>query len=680
MRSYAIIVFLLLSTLCKSQDFPIRNYDLEQLAENIFAVQDIDIDYSQLYENLAQILSNPIDLNTATDEQLRSLFILTESQMQALLSYREAAGTLLSVYELQAVPGIDVQTFHRLVPFVTVLHKNNHWKALLQRILKEENKYLLIRSDRALETKLGYSQEASEANRYSGSPERLYTRFRSARSSDFSVGFTLEKDGGERFNWSTQKRYYGFDYTSYHVQALNKGRLMNVIVGDYQAQFGQGLILGGGFGGGKGAETVSTIRRSNLGFLPYTSLGESGYFRGIATSVKVANNFLVHTFISALHRDGNASDSLGLSISSLPISGLHRTINELSNRKAVKETNLGTVVSYKKNAFEAGGIIHHTTFQIPIERTPSRYNQFFFNGSENTNAGIFLNYSFSNATLFSEFAKTANKGNALLIGALASLTPKFDLSLVYRNYDKDFHSFYSNAVSENTGTQNEQGIYLGWKYKFSKRHLVSGYYDMFRFPWLRFRAYTPSYGYEWLSRYTYQLNRDTKLYLQLREESKVRNTQQDAATYTTDSGVKRNFWINLDYKINAHLDFKSRAQFSSFTFNQSTTTGFTLIQDFNFKFKKITLSSRYALFDTDDFDNRQYVYEKDVWLAYSFPFYNGLGTRQYFLVQLQCSKAMDLWIKWSRTEYQNTETIGSGGEQITGNSINDIKLQLRIKL
>jgi len=45
----------------------------------------------------------------------------------------------------------------------------------------------------------------------------------------------------------------------------------------------------------------------------------------------------------------------------------------------------------------------------------------------------------------------------VVAGILTSLTPKFDVSLVYRKFDKNFYSFYSNAVAENSIPQNESG-------------------------------------------------------------------------------------------------------------------------------------------------------------------------------------------------------------------------------
>ena len=662
------------------QEGPLREYDLENLAERIFPIQDLDIDYGQLYENLAQILSNPIDLNKATAEDLRSLYLLNENQISQILDYRAAQGALLSVYELQAIPGMDPVTLELLSPFVTIKSQDQQLGSLLDRMLNEENNYLLLRTSRTVESKAGYAINPGGSSNYIGSPERIYSRFRVARASDFSIGFTAEKDAGEQFRWSPKNKFVGFDYNSFHVQVMKNGPVENAIIGDFQAQFGQGLILGGGFGIGKGAETITTIRRSNAGFIPYTSITEAGYFRGLAGSVSLAKSISLHALVGRNWRDGSTvTDSTGSTLSAISSTGLHRTSTEISNRKVVLESNYGMVINYKKNDLEIGSIIHRTAFSIPVFRNTTPYNQFYFQGRDNTNISIYVNYNFKNVALFGEAAQTLDHGKALVMGMLSSLTRSFDLALLYRNYDRNYQTLYGNAFSENSTVQNESGYYIGWKYKFDKQHTLAGYADLFQFPWLRYRGYAPSNGHEWLARYAYQPNKEVLLYLQVREESKIRNYPGEANLYQAENGLKRNLWINADYALNNKLSFKSRAQFSSYSFNSSFTRGFALIQDFNFSYKKLTLSTRYALFDTDDYDNRQYVYERDVWLAFTFPFYNGVGIRNYVLLKYAFNKKIDFWLRWSRIKYVDRDQIGTGNEMIDGNSANEVKFQARIR-
>lgn len=677
-RAIFILSLLSLCQFAHSQNHPQGAGDVERLADEIFPVQDLDLDYSVLYENLAQLLANPINLNTATEEQLRSTFILNEKQLGSLMKYRSEQGRFLSVHELQAIPDFDLGTVRKLLPFITVQDEGKNLSSLPKRVWHEKNNYFLLRYERTLETKSGFLKDTTSSSRFRGSPDHIYSRFRVARASDFSFGFTLEKDAGEGFLWSNKQ--LGFDYTSVHAQIINKGKLKNLILGDFQAQFGQGLLLGGGFGIGKGAEPITTVRKGNTGFSPYTSLNEAAFFRGIAGTINPAKNIFVSGFFSHTGKDGNISgDSTGSALSSFSTTGLHRTASELENRKSLDETNFGAVASLKERNLEAGIIFHHTHFSLPLNRTPTLNNQFAFAGNANTNTGIFMNYSRNNFTFFSEVATTWDRGKGWVTGILGSLSTQLDIALLYRHYDRNFQSLYGNSFSENTTPQNESGYYLGWKYKFNRKYTLAGYTDFFKFPWLRFRGTAPSSGSEWLVRLSVQPSREVILYLQAREESKIRN-RADINLFATENAIKRNFWINMDYPAGKSLRFKSRIQFSTFSHEQIRTSGFAIIQDLNFTFNRIDISARYALFDTDNFDNRQYVYEQDVWLAYSIPFYNGTGIRSYILLHYAPSKKVDLWIRWARTHFTDRDVIGSGNEAIVGNSRNDLTLQTRFKL
>jgi len=143
---------MLSSFFLEAQDFPRRDFNPEKLVDEIFGAQNFDINYQELYENLLQLLSRPLDLNTATPEEIRSMFVLREDQMQALMTYRRTHGPFLSVYELQAVPGFDLPTIYRLTPFVQVrdLHTRID-KTLGRRLIHENDNYFLFRSGRTLE-------------------------------------------------------------------------------------------------------------------------------------------------------------------------------------------------------------------------------------------------------------------------------------------------------------------------------------------------------------------------------------------------------------------------------------------------------------------------------------------------------------------------------------------------
>ncbi len=665
-----------------AQDYPLREIDPASLVDEIFAAQDLDISYQDLYENYLQLISNPLDLNSVSDEQLRSLYILNQAQIHSILNYKAESGPFASVYELQTI--LDRDTFLRLIPFVTVPDVAQSFnKNIFKRMVTEPNNYLLLRWNKTVEQQQGYSEKATPSNRYAGAQDNFYARFRTGRAGDFSLGFTLKKDAGEVIAWDPSKKYYGFDYLSFHLQTLNKGKIKNLIVGDFQAQFGQGITLGSVFGIGKNSEAVSTMRRANIGFIPYTSIYEAGYFRGAAISYSLAKNLMLHSMASVRGRDGSLQqDTLSTTadyLSAFSYTGLHRTSGELVKRNSISESNVASVLQFKKQAVDAGIIFHHTQFSAPLQQRPSVYNQFHFDGDATTHVGGYLNYNFSNYSFFSEFTQTIKGGRAAVAGVLASLTPKLDMSLVYRTFDKNFYSFYSNAIAENSIPQNESGMYWGWKYSFHKNYTLVGYFDLFSFPWLKYRSYSPSFGSEWLMRFNYKPSKNVFIFLQAREESKQRNTGIDNNLYLTDNGIKRSYWINCDYAANAKLTFRTRAQFSSYSLGGTSTRGMVLLQDVTYSVGRFSLSGRYALFDADDYNNRMYVYEKDAWLNFTFPAYYGKGVRNYLLLQYRVNSKVDLWLRWAQTRYIDRAIIGSGGETIVGDTKNDVKLQARIR-
>lgn len=664
-----------------AQEYPRKNIDVQKLTDDLLAQQELDINYEELYENLLQILSNPLSLNTATEEDFRFLNILSEVQLQNLLSYRKEQGGFTSIYELQSVEEFDLQTIQRFAPFV-VVNSNPLKTSFLKSISSRHNTYLILRYDYILQEKKGFTEEADSASRFLGSPGRIYTRLRSSKPGDYSIGFTMEKDAGEVMQWRPEDRYYGFDYSSFHVQVQNKGIVKNLIIGDFQGQFGQGVLLGGFFGFGKGSETIATIRRSSIGFVPYTSVQESSMLRGAAVTLKGTSNIDFSFYYSRKRKDAvlDYTDEIDEErITSFQTTGLHRNMKELSTRNRILESNYGAVANANYGQLKGGLILNGTAFENPVLKTKSVYNQFTFEGLHNTNIGGFADYSFQNFNFFGEVAKSINGGWGGVVGILGSMTNQLDVSLLFRKYAPNFYSFYSNAFGESSIPQNESGIYWGWKYTANKKLSVAGYLDLFRFKWLRYRSYTPSVGHEWLLRLNYSPNKETLFYVQYKEEQKVMNIAGDANLYATAEGIKRSALINVSYSLADNLQMKTRAQGSTYQFNEKSSQGIAIMQDIDWTLNKFQFIGRYALFQTDDYDNRQYTYERDAYLAYSFPAYYGKGVRTYLMLEYTLNKYVSLWLRFSQTRYLNQETIGSGVDTIEGTQRNDIRFQLVLR-
>lgn len=689
--SFALLVMILVPGLLCAQ--PEEDLNLEQFVEQLFQVQDTDIDYEDLYESLYLLYTNPLNLNKATTEDLASLYILNAQQITALQQYIQENGELLSMYELQAVEGFDVETISNIEPFVTVEEADlaADTRPLLERILSERNNYFIYRYEQILEQQRGFTEPTINASgepssRYAGSQGKYMGRFRVSHRNDFSLGFTFEKDAGERFGFADSTRTYGFDFSSFHFMLQNKGKLKALAIGDYQVQAGQGLVFGAGFNPGKGAETITTVRRGTTGIRPYSSVLETGFFRGVGATYEL-NNFQVSGYFSRLWQDAGIRNDTTFTdfeeyISSIQLSGFHRTDSELEAKNSVLEHSYGGTVDFStdRRKYLVGASVLHTNYSLPLQRRPNNYNQFEFSGTSNTVVGAYGSYLWQNFNIFGEVARSTSGGIGAVGGFMASLSRYVDMSMVLRRYDKDFHTFYGNAFGEGSRNINESGIYWGLKIKPSRKYFLTAYFDKFNFPWLRFRVDAPSDGYEYLARFNYRPQRDILIYAQIREEVKDITTSPEGATLSrTSAGVKRNYIFNFDYRVNEFFDLKSRVQYSNYTLADEYTEGVAFVQDFNVEYGRFRLSSRFALFDTDDYENRQYVYERDVLYAFSIPAYNGLGIRNYLLLQYKPSRKFNVWIRYARFNFRNVDEIGSGLNAIEGNTRTDIKVQVRVR-
>ena len=678
--------------------------NLEEFAERLFQVQDEDVSYEDIYESLLLYYSNKLNLNNVEPEELASLYILSPAQLSGFFSYRDQFGNFLSINELQAVPEIDLETIRLLLPFVTVTESFTDARPLLKRILTEDNNYFLLRFSRRLEEQLGYTEAlpldttfirdenenvidtvTTPPTRYQGSPYKVYGRFRTSHRNDFSLGFTFEKDNGERFAFSDGKN--GFDFYSYHLLLQNKMGFKKIMLGDFQMQVGQGVVFGAGFNAGKGAETVNTTKRNSLGIRPYTSVLESGFFRGVGLTRK-QGNFNITLFYSNLKQDGNIQTDTTFSdfdefVNSIQNTGFHRTPQELATKNQIDEQSIGAVIQYSPHRrFTIGISGLNSQYSKPLQRRPNNYNQFEFKGDHNYITSIYSHYTWQNFTFFGEAARSKSGGIGAVGGLVASLSHTVDMAMVLRNYDRNFHSFYGNAFSESSRNINEKGTYWGIAIKPNRRHKLNAYYDRFRFPWLRFRTEAPSVGQEWLVRYSYFPTRQITLYAQARQQNRQVTVPADNLNILADQ-IKRNYIFNVDYGLRPWLNLKTKVQSSTQDENGVFTKGFAIIQDVNFDVWKLKFNTRMALFETDDFDNAQYVYESDVLYAFSIPAYNGSGIRTYAMVRYDPIKNVSIWIRYAQTRFPGAfgvvNLIGSSLDTSIGETASELKAMLRVK-
>ena len=666
-----------------------ENLNFERVIENLLPQQEFDLDYNDLYDRLFTLYSNPLDLNKVKRTDLQSLFFLTEEQISGLLEYKESYGKILSYFELLSIEGFEKETVQRLIPFVII--DLNPVESLKTSISHPDNHELFLRYQTTLEQKKGYTTADTTSSgrvtsRYAGDPNRLYARYLYSKSRQYSFGFTVEKDPGERITWDPQTSRYGLDYYSFHGMIENRWIFKKIVIGDFSMDYGQGLIYGSGIRIGKGFEPVTTIRRNNLGIRPYRSVYENKNFSGIAIST-MGKSLEFNVFYSYINRDAILrEDTIAVQdqfISYIQTIGLHRTPSEINAKHSLSDQSFGGNVNFKtgNRKMEIGLNGIYTKYNFPLLPNSRKYNQFEFRGLTNHLGGLYFNYYLKNAHVFGEMAVSKSKGKAISTGIVASLSSQIQASIHYRNYDKNFHSFYGKAFGENTKIGNEQGIYWGLRILPISKLVITTYFDFFNFPWLKYQVDAPSQGKDFMISGTYLVNQNLNFRFQYRNKTKEMNYKDEELPYVLiEPKTTERLLLDMDFAINANFSMKTRIQGSHVDFNSKTGTGFILAQDIIYTQQKYSLSTRFAIFDTDNYDNRQFIYERDLLYVYSIPSFYNQGVRYYIVGRYNLSKNVSFWIKFAQTKYYGTETIGSGLERIIGETKSNLSFQFRLRL
>jgi hypothetical protein len=687
-KSFLLLWLFLLSITAFAQEGQERKLVIEDLIENIASSTDIELDYTTLFEDLNYYINNPLNLNSATTEDLENLQILNDFQIKSLLDYVKTNGEMLSIFELQLVFGFSQQDIDLILPFVTVSKTDQKQKFKLKNAIQYGNNQLFIRAQQVLEEQKGYSSITDSAlaenpnSRYLGSPTKLYTRYKYNYKDLISFGITAEKDAGEEFFTGSNK--HGFDFYSGHL-VLNKiGIFQTIVLGDFQAKFGQGLVLLSDMSSGK-SSYVLNIRKRAQGLSKYSSANENEFMRGAGTTVRI-KNFDITAFASYKNIDANITDSIDdeiAAISAFQNTGLHSIPSEIIDEKAISEKLIGGNITYNQSKFKLGITGLNYTYGTDLIKNTNPQNQFDFQGNQNTNVSIDYQFGFREFSFFGEEAISKNGGLAFLNGMLVNVAPQVSLSVLHRYYEKDYQANYSNAFTESSKTNNESGLYFGIEVYPLKRWKISAYYDTYKFPWLSSSADAPAEGNDYFFQTDFNPTREVSMYIRVKYEEKQTNL-------TETSGLKQlvqedNFKIryHLSYNLSNQLSLKSRIETSRYQKGESKSEyGYMIYQDLFYNLNRIPLSMnlRFAVFDTDTYNARIYAYESDMLYNFSIPAYYSKGTRFYLNLKYSVTNYLDLWIRYSQTYYSDLDVISSGLSEIQGNTKSEIKAQIRIRL
>lgn len=660
---------------------------VSKIIENIMQEKDQALDYTDLVTSLNEYYDSPLSLNNASREELLSLYILSVPQVNDIIAYRDQYDGFTTLYELQTIESLPDQTIKQLLPFVNAKKEEDRFPITLENLTKYGSHDLILRSERTLEQVKGQriadTASKPENNKgYLGSPYDLYTRYIYNFSDRISLGFTAEKDAGEAF--FKEPNPNGFDFYSGHLFLQDIGPMKSVALGDFEAEFGQGLILSSGLTLGKTPNAIGISRNAER-LDAYTSANENNYFRGVGATYEWQDMKLTGFYSNKLmdanltRRDTLANNQAATSIKG---SGMHRTWREYDDKKVFRQQVGGANVTQEFGNLSLGatGIVIRN--EKPLTNQDRLYKKFGWEGKEAWNASVDYQWLFRDFYFFGEVGYSHTGALATLNGLMLNLPSAMKLGALYRNYPKNFTAPYGNAFRESGQVSNENGLFLTLQMEPFENWSLSTYIDYFKFPWLRYQTDQPSDGYEYLGNIVYNPG-DFEMEWRIKGQSKVRNLSDNEASISKSGRYHQwRFRWDIDYELSRHWSAQTRLAHSFYQIGGKVPqNGWLAFQDLRYETmdNDLYIIGRYCLFNVDDYQARIFTYENDLLYTFSIPFFQDRGMRYYLLSRLKTWGSASWWVKFGRTRYFNKNQIGSSYQEIQGNRKTTLKTQVRFK-
>jgi hypothetical protein len=611
-------------------------------------------DLSSLAEIYWQFAEHPIIINTNSLNDIASLQLLSPLAITNLARHLYTYGNLLSIYELQAIEGMTLDDIARIQPFVVCKVQSNSFditdpkQELLYRISSTNQATFFAKKDRS----------------FYGSPYKQYLRYR-LQTQSLQIGINAENDAGESFLKSPNQ--YGFDHYGGFVSVKNIGILKQATIGDFQANFGQGLVLWTGFGFGKSTYTQQVVKIENR-IRPYSSSLESNFLRGAAATLQF-DKWQITPILVYRNAEANITDTLNGEplLNSIESIGMHRNENELTRKNATMlfGTGLNTNYQFKKLRL---GLSYFQYNYHGVQQPTTDLDDYWSNNdlSSSTTIGTDFIYSTNNGVLFGETALNEQLQLASVFGTTQAIGKYLNTSIVYRYYPAGNNPRYKLGFADGN-TTNESGIYWGNELQLSKRIQLSGYIDLYQNNWISSRYYL-EHGKDLMLKIQCAKKKNYTAYVMLRKET----TDQATSISELPSTIilpetSQRIRLHLTKHLSDKLVYETRIEFSKYTTNNTRSSGWLTYQSLQFRHNKWSLSLRYTKYNTDNFDTRIYAYEHDVLYAFKVPAYYQIGNSYYLLIKKKLNKGLSMWLRFGNNRtYPN---LGLDEQQtITNNS------------
>ncbi len=504
-------------------------------------------------ERLGELLARPLPLNHVSESRLKESGLFSHYQSASLIDYRSRHGDVLSFNELAAVDGFGHDFVSRIAPFVS-LESNR---------LPGASPYRSVMNNLEIRSSLK-----------PGAPLTYGMKYR------LEVGETLS--GGISISRTSSSESFAPEAYSGNVSYNFRRRSAKILIGDFNARFGQGLALWNGMSL-SGLTSALSFMRKPSGITASSSFTGGYAMRGVAGDVRVG-----------------------------------RVKISVMNAFAEKKETLSFMPAVNVACFFRSGMIsltHYADFavidtlcRIPDMKTSADF-AFTVRGTD-----IFAETAFDWISL----------KPAALAGVVSPLGDDVRLAAMLRYYPTSFTPSRSAAARSTTKCSNEYAASVAADFSAGRRVDLNG---------------AEGFGSS-VRRHSGKISADFAYFPEVKSKTAVMKSVQLKAHTEWTFMISGSFRTTLKFSerirtwgepfrtdVRGDFSYMSKYFVANLRINalRSNETGLLAYAEGGYTGRKLNFYARAGIFRIDKWDDRIYVYERDAPGAFNVPAYYGRG-------------------------------------------------------
>ena len=640
-------------SLPSSQTAPWQN-----LLENIMDMEDFESAHWEDYEEeLEELADHPMNINTATREDMERLPFLTARQVEDIQYYIYRYHGMKSLGELALIPSISWYQ-RQLMGYFFFAGEEEKKGFPSMKTIAQYGKHEVMGM-----LKVPFYERKGDKEGYLGYPYKHWLRYQMRYGDYVKFGFLGSLDAGEPFFRGNNKT--GYDFYTFYLQVKKLGRWKNITLGRYRLHEGMGLILNNDFSFGKLSLLSSLGRNSNV-IRVHSSRSSANYLQGAAATYSLTRHLDLTAFFSYRQIDGTLKNG---GIRTIVKTGLHRSQSEIEKQNVASNMLVGGNLNYRNNGWHVGATAFYTSFSLPLTPNTSQlYKRFAPAGNRFWNASVDYGYISHRWTIAGETA-TGDCGVIATINSASCLfSEKFTLTALQRFYSARYYSLFSNTFAEGSEAQDESGVYLGFTWSPWRRWSITAYSDFAYFAWPKYLTNGSTQSWDNMVSVLYQPSKSWLIGGRMRYKDKAGTATSRLRLYASVTKSNWNARTSLDYSSNHD------------TGEGTQSRGYMLSENVGWHWRWLRLSGVFGYFHTSDYASRIYVYEPGLLYQMGFASYYGEGIRYALVARSEISSRLLLMAKIGTTNYFDRNHIGSGLQKISASHQTDLEILVKWKL